>query len=401
MNTDRDFDAIARAWLADGPEELSDRVLGAVVDDIRHTRQRHADRLRWTFPTTSIAARASVLLVLAALVAILGVVVLGGVGGSGPPSPTPVPSTSFPAVVLSRSFTSDRNGFSVAYPAGWTATAGTASWTPGTPLVWGNPALDEISTHDVRLVVASQHLQAGQTPTGWIQANCALDTPVAECAALPGAWEKVTVDGVTGYRDADGGRPPSTGVAADGVIFSAEVVTGRYAYQFVMDGHIDRAMFDAFLATVKLPVIPTLDRTYTSTLAGYSIDHPADWAVTPATKHWANGYNTMSYSDHVGNGPSIDGTSMQLPDGMSFNAWFAAYDADRANTTCIVPSKNEDITVDGVIGRLDVHCPGSYLEAVIPKGGRVYVFTMWQPFTRQLFESLLETVRLTPETATP
>ena len=34
MTTDRDFDRIAAAWLADGPEELSDRVLDSVADQI-------------------------------------------------------------------------------------------------------------------------------------------------------------------------------------------------------------------------------------------------------------------------------------------------------------------------------------------------------------------------------
>ena len=190
----------------------------------------------------------------------------------------------------------------------------------------------------------------------------------------------------------------SQGVAPDGVIFAAEVVTGGEAYQFVMDGHLDRAMFDAFLATVKLPVVPTLDQTYTSRLAGYSINHPGDWTVTEATKPWTTGYDTMSFSDRIGGASTIYGTSMKLPAGTSFVTWFAAYDADRAKV-CAAASDNEDIVVDNVIGRLDVHCPTTYLEAVVPKDGRVYVFTMFQPFSRPLFASLLDTVRLTPETA--
>lgn len=399
MTTDRDFDLIATSWLAAGPDELPDRVVEAVVEEIHVTRQRRARRVPWRFPTMGITARASALLVLGALAAVLGVAVLGGVGGTGPTSPTPA---SVPIPVLSQKFTSTFNGFSVAYPAGWTATPGTAAWRTGTLLIWGDPALDVIATDDVRLVVATQHLEPGQTPTAWIQANCGIDTPVAECAALPGAWEKVTVDGVTGYRDANGERPPFQGIAPDGVIFSAEVVTGGHAYQFVMDGHVSRAMFDAFLATVKLPVIPVLDQTYTSKLAGYSINHPADWSVTPATKPWTTGYDTMTFSDQIGSDSRIYGTSMKLPAGMSFDTWFAAYDADRVlGTSCGAPSLNEDITVDGVVGHLDAHCPKFYMEAVIPKGGRVYVFTMFQPFNRQLFESLLDTVRLTPRTATP
>lgn len=416
MSTDRDFDLIATTWLAAGPDELPDRVVEAVVEEIHATRQRRARRAPWRFPTMGITARASALLVLGALTALVGLAVLGGIGGPGPTPPTP--STSLPAVipsadpspsaaslatqVLSQKFTSTLNGFSVAYPAGWTAKSGTDAWRTGTLLIWGDPALDVISTDDVRLVVATQHLEPGQTPTAWIQANCGLDTPAAECAALPGAWEKVTIDGVTGYRDANGERPPFQGIAPDGVIFSAEVVTGGHAYQFVMDGHVDRAMFDAFLATVTLPVIPTLDQTYASKLAGYSIDHPADWTVTPATKRWTSGYDTMTFSDRIGLVSSIYGTSMKLPAGMSFDTWFAAYDADRVlGTSCGAPSRNEDITVDGVVGNLDVHCSTFYLEAVIPKGGRVYVFSMFHPFNRQLFESLLDTVRLTPGTATP
>ena len=149
-------------------------------------------------------------------------------------------------------------------------------------------------------------------------------------------------------------------------------------------------------------IIPTLDQTYTSTLAGYSIGYPRDWAVTPAAKAWTSGYNSEAYSDRlIGSGQTIFGSSMKLPAGTSFNTWFAAYDADRTKTTCGAASNNEDITIDGLIGRLDIHCPTKYLEAVIPTDGRVYVFTVFQPFTRPFFESFLATVHLTPAAATP
>jgi hypothetical protein len=97
MTTDRDFDRIAVAWLADGPEELSDRVLDAVVDEIHTTRQRHGLRLPWRFPAMTTPIRV-------AAAAVIGVLVVGGafyvlrpggssVGGPGPtPSPTPSPS---------------------------------------------------------------------------------------------------------------------------------------------------------------------------------------------------------------------------------------------------------------------------------------------------------------------
>ena len=71
MTTDRDFDRIAMAWLADGPEELSDRVLDAVVDEIHVTRQRHGLRLPWRFSTMTTPARV-------AAAAVIGVLAVGG-----------------------------------------------------------------------------------------------------------------------------------------------------------------------------------------------------------------------------------------------------------------------------------------------------------------------------------
>lgn len=147
-------------------------------------------------------------------------------------------------------------------------------------------------------------------------------------------------------------------------------------------------------------VIPTLSQTHTSALAGYSMKYPTGWTVTPAKGPWTTGYDTEAFSDLISGDASVFyGTSMQLPHGTSFSTWFAAYDADRTLGTCGAASLNEDITVDGGVGHLDVHCPAFYAEAVISKGDRVYVFTMFLPFTRPLFDSLLDTVRLTPETA--
>jgi hypothetical protein len=251
--------------------------------------------------------------------------------------------------------------------------------------------------------MSSEVLDPGQTPAEWHQAICQVDgTRANDCASAIASMETVDVDGATGYRDADGDSEPFLGIVADGKIYGAEVVSGVRGYTFVMDGHVDRGMFDAFLATVKLPVIPALDRTYISALSGYSVSYPSTWVATPAPGPWTTGYYTERYSDVIGDGSAIFyGTSRKLPVGLSFENWFAAYDADRVKGTCGAPSLNEDVTVDGVVGHLDVHCPTSYLEAVIPKGGRVYVMTMFQPFNRPTFEALLGTVRLTPETATP
>ena len=57
MTTDSDLDRISRAWLVDGPDELSDRVLDAVSDQIHLTRQRRATRPPWRFSTMTVPAR--------------------------------------------------------------------------------------------------------------------------------------------------------------------------------------------------------------------------------------------------------------------------------------------------------------------------------------------------------
>jgi hypothetical protein len=213
------------------------------------------------------------------------------------------------------------------------------------------------------------------------------------------SWLAVTIDGQPGKIDYDGGPAAGGTITPGGVMFDAVVVADKRAYNFNMDGKIDRATFDALLAAVTLPVLPTLDKTFTSPLAGYSIDHPSDWAVRPAPKAWTTGYDTSSVSDRIGGATAIYGTSMNLPTGTSFATWYAAYDADRAKGTCGAAAMEEAVTVDGVAGRLDVHCPGFYIEAVVSKGGRVYVLTMYTPYSRPLFESLLGTVRLNPAAA--
>ena len=93
MTTDHDFDRIAMAWLADGPEALADRVMDAVVDEIHVTPQRHALRLPWRFPSMTTPARV-------AAAAVIGVLALGGAlfalgpgrSGIGAPGATPLPT---------------------------------------------------------------------------------------------------------------------------------------------------------------------------------------------------------------------------------------------------------------------------------------------------------------------
>jgi hypothetical protein len=50
MSTNRNFDRIAEAWLAEGPSELADRVLDAALDEVHLTSQRRRMAVPWRTP---------------------------------------------------------------------------------------------------------------------------------------------------------------------------------------------------------------------------------------------------------------------------------------------------------------------------------------------------------------
>jgi hypothetical protein len=189
--------------------------------------------------------------------------------------------------------------------------------------------------------------------------------------------------------------------------FDAVLVLDGRGYDFSMDGIVDRAMFEAILATVNFPRVARLDQTFTSALHGYSVRYPAAWSVSPATRTWQAAQMKPSSwtadtatSDVLGVVPWFEGRSTPLPAGQRFEEWYAAYAATRAQNTCTGnPTLEETVVVDGVVGRLDRHCEEYFLEAVVPKGDRVYVFTLYEPDAPLDFSGMLDSIVLTPSTA--
>ena len=154
MTIESEFDRIAKAWLADGPAELPERVLDAVVDEIHLTRQRRAVRAPWRFPVMTTPSRVGA-------AAVVGILAVGGLllitrpGQSAVAGPSPnsgVAATASPTALasvasvpaLTETFASQRHGYTVRYPAGWTVTPATESWKTGTWTSPGDPALDAI-----------------------------------------------------------------------------------------------------------------------------------------------------------------------------------------------------------------------------------------------------------------
>jgi hypothetical protein len=142
---------------------------------------------------------------------------------------------------------------------------------------------------------------------------------------------------------------------------------------------------------------PSLDATFTSPLYGYTVRYPGAWSVTAATAVWQvddYGNYDRALSDILGTGENFDGTATILAPGESFEQWYAKYDESRSGGTCGKPANQEAMTVDGASGLIDLHCPSSYLETVVAKDRRVYVFTLWRPSSRDFFKSMLESIHL-------
>jgi hypothetical protein len=155
-----DFDRLARAWLDDGPTELSDRALDAALAEIHLTRQRRALRAPWRFTSMLVRSRATALAA-TALVVVVGTAGLlslnartpSDLGGSGSglsttetptDAPNAAPSAATPGITGWLEYTSDIHGFTVAYPSDWSvARAATRKWQAGdTPFVEGWPYAD-------------------------------------------------------------------------------------------------------------------------------------------------------------------------------------------------------------------------------------------------------------------
>jgi len=256
MNTDRDFERAAQAWLAQGPDRLPDRVLDAVVDEIHVTPQRHALRVPWRTPRMNQMTR--VLSVIGAVV----VVVIGGVallrpgtpssgspssgsssgpGGSAGSSPG---SSGLPP--LSKTFTSTVNGFSISYPDGWKVVTATQSWPTGSTTF--NPddrSVDSFSGPNLAIYAVSQKLATSGSQTQWLDkylSDAKLEfSNRPDCAVVK--TEPIVVDGATGVMN----------YSCSIVLIDAIVTSGGRGYVFSMQGDsVDKAWVLDLLKTVKL-----------------------------------------------------------------------------------------------------------------------------------------------------
>jgi hypothetical protein len=267
----RAFHALERS-LRDGPPDENGYVRGPIefVDeaDLRRAasvlsleRVRAADverRARSAEPSFSLVTA----MALAVVVAFGGLAVLSGLGRlSAGADPTPLPSPSgspggsgifVPA--LTERFVSPRNGFSVSHPLGWRVTPATEPWPANFFLPVGNPAFDDLRhLGDARLNVASQPLEDGQTDADWLASFAHPYQGSAPCGTLPAASPTLQIDGHTAYLVRDGcPMPADQNFSTPDIEFQAIVIADGRVYTIGLDGNVDRAYFDAIVATIRL-----------------------------------------------------------------------------------------------------------------------------------------------------
>ena len=334
-------------------------------------------------------ARVAALIAVGALI-LAGAFALLGPGHPGPNLPSPSPSTAqstaqssepaaSAAVTLSATFASSTYGYSVDFPTGWTTKPATKGWSTGAVNNWGSGFNDELflTGAGVRFSGASQTLASGQTADAWLTAYAA--------GADRATWKPISIDGKPGYLTADGVAALPGTIAPGGVFFDAVVVDGDRAYNFNMDGKVDRATFDAFLATIALDpasvgALPPLEKNFASPWYGYTISRAPEWTAKAASAHWQGVDNSPPATDEI----AITGTDTTLSiasqalKGQTLAEWLVPF---HANTTANVPpgcdggdpSTWRSTAIGSETGRWYELCNAA--EAVVAVGDRVYAFT--------------------------
>ena len=189
MTSELDVDRVLEDWLAEGPSRLPDRVITETVEQLDHIKRRRyvlppgRERMaRLLIAGTGLAA--------ALIAAVVGFATLtGGDGVGGPDGVT---------------YTSDRHGYSVFLPNGWTVEERPGTWEVGQffDANSGNGVdyfeelnADEIPTLYVYL--ASQDIPDGMSFDEWVGGNDVATTAYAPCFELVGSHESRLVDGET------------------------------------------------------------------------------------------------------------------------------------------------------------------------------------------------------------
>jgi hypothetical protein len=428
-----DFDPRIADWLESDPDDAPDLVLETILAAFSSIPQRRASRVPWrSFPMNRLAllgAAAAVVVVIGAALVLFRppTAVVGG------PSPSPFlaspsglsastpPSASVAGLgLLDASWVSHRHGYSIGYPGTWTATPASADWRQGKRTLWGDPALDTLAGTDARFVAASQPLAGGKSADDWYTDYCVINGGSSlDCGSATSRWQPIQIGGVSGYLDSDGEHSPPNGIAADGIVFDAVVVSGGRGYEFTLDGNVDRKSFDRMMSSVELSAgdaarVAHLTATFTSAIYAYSLPRDPSWTTKSATvfsdDSKSTEQNSLDAISPTDTDTTINGSATALH-GKTYEAWAVDHHNDVLRD---VPSGCDGgdpstwpiINVGGHEGHLDQLCNAA--EVSVPAGDWVYLF-FWgnstfsgsKHFGQAQFLRLLEDATLSPSGPQP
>jgi hypothetical protein len=395
---EHDFDLTARAWLDDGPTRMSDRAVLSTLDEIHVTRQRRILWPVWRARPVSSFVRVATAAVLVIAVGALAMNLVprqqdgASVGG---PSPWPSASLASDFPLLTQSFVSPRNGFSMHHPDGVTL-------TPAKQLLGFSAEVDDgFDVVETGLAAVFKAASTGRDfeGAGSIDEYLSDDVLPGGCGVPRTQQATITIDGQSGRVSECPNRVEATVVAG-----------GRlYVFAMVHSRPDARAFFDAWIFTVDLTPetavdVPAMTITFVSPTYGYSYKFHRG-GPTPATERWDPDDETVDFADRfdtvvTGNAAYLQSASTPIPDGVSIDDWVDQFVTPKLAGGCSVPrSLQAEITIDGESGKI-AECQDQ-IEATVVAGGRLYLFTLGhnRSDARAFFDAWMATIDLTPETA--
>jgi hypothetical protein len=433
--SDQLFERAVRDWLDAGSDRTPPPAIDAVLLAVKSTPQERDLRIPRRFFPMPISSRLAAVIALAA-VAGLGAFAYFGTSPNPLPTPTatpaapPSPSPSPPAAGLDTvdwiSFTSERYGFDVKRPPEFTETPATSSWdladadtfpAPGTEDFYFAGAGDGLG---VRVSAWSFVVEPGTTLESFVQTYCVASAGTSCATRMDAALPVTTLDGDEGVSLAGPNLDSQVFVLVDDRVYMVA------AWRTDNDPSVapfggGRRLVEAFASTLTLrpdgpapdAAAPALDGSFTSTRYGYSIAYPsASWAATAAAELWAPTAQQDLWSDtflppSTNNG--FRAASALIPGSVPqalTDDWIAEVVTGEPGPPCMAPrSTLSDIVIDGQTGKVRINC--EEIEATLVVDGRLYLFTLFlddgAPYDvaggRALFEAMMATVQLTPETA--
>lgn len=148
--------------------------------------------------------------------------------------------------------------------------------------------------------------------------------------------------------------------------------------------------------------VPDLTTTFVSPRNGFSVRHPEDATVIPATGDGEDGFDVVD----TGLGAVFEGASSEVYGVVEGITGPSDADIDRDMSDagvwpggCGVARRQQaEITIDGQLGRI-AECPNR-IEATVVAGGKLYLFILSHERSdaRAVFDAFVATVDLTPET---